>query len=801
MNPDYLMTLTKVSGCKRIHNGIKVNVDHEVAELVFLREDNLRLRVSQGGKFIDKPSSACIKTEWSKQEFTLKENTKEILLETTSLKVTVQKSAFSVSIQRLDGSFILAPTKEAPFYQYQNNYFVVNRDCRPNDHIYGLGEKTGHLDRNGRTLTLWNKDVLAPEPDKHIADLLAESEKSPLDTDFDPYYMSIPFYYKMDPDSLSASGHFIDNPYKGSFTFNNNKNHSHISVSFNGGQYCEYFFAGPKISTILSQYTELTGRMERPPLWSLGYHQCRWKKYSQKDLLSLAQKQRKSQVPCDVLWLDIDYMDEYRVFTWNDELFPNRKSLLNKLEELGYRVIKIVDPGVKFEPGYSIFDEARERDLLCKCENGQIYIGQVWPGKTAFPDFSKAECREWWGDKNAALIEEGVAGIWNDMNEPATGAIPHSDMRFAGEDNGNHPHERFHNEYALLMAQGTVEGMKKAKLDLRTFVLSRAGSAGIQRYAANWMGDNASRWEHLQMSLPMAMGLGLSGQPFVGADIGGFVEPTHAELFIRWIQCAALTPFCRNHNDDAVDQYVWSFGKNVQQISEKFIKLRYRLLPYIYSQFVKSTESGCPVQRPLLFDFQEDPACRQIDDQYMFGDDILVAPILKADAKSRNLYLPQGEWYCLESETFYHGEQWISVNAEIDILPWFIKCGSVVPMLKNIPNSTMNIDASTLTFLCAIPEAEGSYKSQLIEDDGLTFAYQKDQQLKTSFTLTVNAKELELESKTSGIGFTEFKRDKIELELFTPKESHLEIDGKRDKNIKFNNSGNSFTVKGKFIKQ
>jgi len=799
MNSDFLLSLNTVTNFKKLKNGIEMNVDTEKAEILFCDESTVRLRISQGGKFINKPSSSCIISKWPKRNFQLDENKRFIKLSFGDLSIKITKKPFSIEIKRKDGTSILEPYSDVPFYQFQNNHFVLTRSCKPNDHIYGLGEKTGHLDLHGRSLTLWNKDVLAPDPDKHIADLIAESEKSPLDTDFDPYYMSIPFFYRMDSSNLKASGHFIDNPFKGLFSFNNSKNHSHVSFSFNGGQYCEYFFAGPQISDILHNYTDLTGRIERPPLWALGYHQCRWKKYSQKDLIELAKKQRASKVPCDVLWLDIDYMDEYRVFTWNDKLFPDRESLFQELKDMGFRVIKIVDPGIKYEQGYKVFDEAKENDLLCKCENGQIYIGQVWPGKTSFPDFSNSACRTWWGEKNAELIQEGVAGIWNDMNEPATGSISHSDMRFSGDDKGSHPHERYHNEYALLMAQGTVEGMKKAEPNLRTFVLSRAGSPGIQRYAANWMGDNASRWDHLQMSLPMAMGLGLSGQSFVGADIGGFVEPTHAELFIRWMQCGALTPFCRNHNDDAVDQYVWTFGKATQKICEKFIKLRYKLLPYIYTQFVKSSETGEPIQRPLVFDYQNDPTCRQIDDQYLFGRDILVAPILEAGMSSRHVYLPEGEWYHFESKKFYEGNQWITIKADIDSLPWFIKCGAIIPMLSKAPESTMDLESSELKLICAVPSSKANYNSELVEDDGLSLDFTKGKELKTKFTLSVKEK-ISLKSSVKGDNFPEFSRSKISVKFFSQKPYKWQHTSQKlviKKNLlTFNNNGESFELTG-----
>ena len=281
--------------------------------------------------------------------------------------------------------------------------------------------------------------------------------------------------------------------------------------------------------------------------------------------------------------------------------------------------------------------------MLCRTEGGDIYIGEVWPGDTAFPDFVTEDGRKWWGELNAAHVQSGLAGIWNDMNEPATGAIAPERMRF---DRGRDSHERWHNQYALLMAMGTREGLLEAMPELRTFILSRAGFAGIQRYAANWMGDNQARWDHLWLSIPMANGFGLSGQPFVGADVGGFPGNSNAELFLRWMQYGALTPFCRNHSMlGDVDQYAWAWGEAVLSEARRAIELRYRLLPYIYSAFITATETGAPVQRPLVFDHQYDAAVRDIDDQYLFGPDLLVAPVFEPRTTARQVYLPAGEWY------------------------------------------------------------------------------------------------------------------------------------------------------------
>ena len=342
---------------------------------------------------------------------------------------------------------------------------------------------------------------------------------------------------------------------------------------------------------ILTAYTWLTGRTAPPPLWSLGYHQCRWFDYTQDAVEALAQRHRDEGIPCDALWLDIDYMDGYRVFTWNTDSFPDAPGMLKRLAEKGFRTITIIDPGVKHDPGYGVFDQAVERDVLCRTEGGDIYIGQVWPGNTAFPDFATQEAREWWGELNAAHVESGLAGIWNDMNEPATGNIDPRAMRF---NRGRDSHERYHNQYALLMAMGTTQGLLAAMPDKRTFVLSRAGFAGIQRYAANWMGDNLSRWDHLWVSIPMGTGLGLSGQAFVGADIGGFAGNSNAELYLRWMQYGALTPFCRNHSEIGnVDQYAWAWGDVVQSIVREALRLRYRLMPYIYAAFLHGLGDGC----------------------------------------------------------------------------------------------------------------------------------------------------------------------------------------------------------------
>ena len=660
-------------------------------------------------------------------------------------------------------------------YGILKDEFVVRRKCQVDDAFFGLGQKTGRFNRKGRDFTLWNTDVMDPNVSGGFREEPgSDPAADPTSLEFDPYYISIPFFYHMPEGSDAMSGFFFDNGYRGRFEFAGPEDYL---AHFKGGQYTEYIFAGPAMRDILSAYTWLTGRMAPPPLWALGHHQCRWFAYTQQAVEQLAQKHRERNIPCDAIWLDIDYMDGYRVFTWNEDRFPDHAAMLGRLRDRGFRVITIIDPGVKFEHGYRVFDQAIERDVLCKTEGGAVYLGQVWPGKTAFPDFVTEEARKWWGELNAAHVRSGLAGIWNDMNEPATGDIPHGQMRFG---NGAFSHERYHNEYALLMAMGTVEGLLDAMPDKRTFVLSRAGSPGIQRYAANWLGDNVSRWDHLWLSLPMALGLGISGQPFVGADIGGFMGDCSGELLVRWFQCGALTPFCRNHNSaNQADQYPWVFGETVQELCRKALELRYRLLPYIYSHFIKSSETGAPVQKPLIFDFQDDPVTRDLDDEYLFGDHLLVAPIYQQGCTSRKVYLPEGTWYHCHTGEKFIGPRFVTAAAPMDSIPLYARGGAVIPMWPQAPQSTMNYHPEEMELHIFVPDEEGITRSMLHEDDGLTFASRNGAFYRTEFELSREGSRVTLRASVSGNGFPEFARKRLLLRFHGPSVERLTMDGEQ----------------------
>jgi alpha-glucosidase len=769
----------RVESVEQTERGLLATLHGEKLRLDLVRDDVVRVKISRGGVFDESPTFAvCVDPLSDAVAFEVESGDGVVRLRSSALVVSLWLEPFRLDAHRPDGSAVVETAQDAEGnywgYATLNDAFTVRRRCRPEDAIYGLGEKTGSHNRKGRDFTLWNTDVLDPhttaeftagrQPDDPRADRTS--------TEFDPYYVSIPFFYHHAHPAGTMAGSFVDNGYRGTYDFSLPDEYA---IHFAGGQYTEYIFAGPAMADVLFAYTWLTGRTAPPPLWSLAYHQCRWFHYTQDAVEALARRHRENDIPCDALWLDIEYMDGYRVFTWDTDAFPDVAGMLARLADVGFRVITIVDPGVKHEPGYWVFDQALERDVLCRTEGGDVYIGQVWPGNTAFPDFVTEEARAWWGELNAAHVQSGLAGIWNDMNEPATGAIPPDRMRFDG---GRHSHERYHNQYALLMAMGTTAGLRDAMPDLRTFVLSRAAFAGIQRYAANWMGDNLSRWDHLWLSIPMAMGFGVSGQAFVGADVGGFRGHSSAELFVRWMQYGALTPFCRNHSEIGnVDQYAWAWGDAVLDLAREAIRLRYRLLPYIYAAFLRASETGAPVQRPLVFDHQQDPAVRDIDDEYLFGPDLLIAPVVAAGQTARQVYLPTGDWYDWHTGEPVGGGRYLLTATPMDRIPIYARAGTVIPMWPEAPPSTAGYHPAAIELHVFVPNGDGTHQSLLQEDDGLTFAALDGARYRTTFEVKRRGNTVTVRGEVDGDGYADFARETFQLVIHGAAPTTLSLDG------------------------
>ncbi|OFE16240.1 alpha-glucosidase [Humibacillus sp. DSM 29435] len=785
---DHFLRLDQVTSVVQTDTGLMAELHGERFRVDVCRADVVRLQLSRGGVFDEQPTYAvCVdpldpvrrgEVDWRVEavaptgEGTAKAHephethetggatgTSTWRLVTDELVVTVGVAPFRVDVHRTDGSPVVETAFDASgaaaTYATLNDAFEIRRRRTRGDAFFGLGEKGGNLDRSGRDFTMWNTDVLNGDATAEFrAGRAADDPRADMSSvEFDPYYVTIPFFYHQANPAGTMSGSFIDNGYRGSYEFSRPDEYR---IGFEGGQWTEYVFAGPSMAGILEAYTWLTGRAALPPLWSLGYHQCRWHAYSQDEVEQLGAQHRANDVPCDALWLDIDYMDGYRVFTWDGERFPDARGMLQRLDDEGFKVISIVDPGVKHDPGYGVYDQGLEHDVFCRTAGGGTYIGQVWPGNTVFPDFSTEAARAWWGELNATHVASGLAGIWNDMNEPATGNIPAGRMRFEG---GAASHVKYHNQYALLMAMGTHEGLRAARPELRTFILSRSGFAGIQRFAANWMGDNQARWDHLRLAAVMGSGFGLSGQPFVGADIGGFQGDSNGELFLRWMQLGTLTPFCRNHSETGnIDQYAWSFGAEVLDLVREAVRLRYRLMPYLYSAFVRATETGEPVQRPLVFDHQHDPAAVAADDQFLLGRDLLVAPVTEAGMTARQVYLPAGHWYDWHTGELHEGGRHVVAPTPMDRIPLYARAGAAIPLWPDVPASTAGYSPETIDLHVFDPVVDGRWESTLVEDDGLTFGSLTGARLTTTVAVERSGQQVSVETSTQGEGYDGHRR-------------------------------------------
>ncbi len=509
---------------------------------------------------------------------------------------------------------------------------------------HGLGERFSDLNLRGSRHTLFATDN--PHHNEH-ADML---------------YKSIPFLILADGESYT--GIFLDSPAPQRWDLDAEMvGQGRIELFSRRGFYL-YVFEATSLPSLVQAFTRLTGRAPLPPLWSLGHQQCRWSYPDEATIRELASQFRQRKIPCDTLVLDIDYMDEYRVFTSSRERFPSFSKLAQELEPEHFKLITIVDPGVKKDEKYAIYRQGVGRNLFCKTARGEVFIETVWPGLSAFPDFLKSETRQWWKDNLKFYTDSGIAGIWNDMNEPAMfnnqkplpeplEEMPEDERQLFLQvgDDGPIGHFEVRNLYGFLMSLATHEALAQYRPGERPFVLTRAASTGIQRHAAVWLGDNTSWFEHLQKSLPMLLNIGLSGVSFAGVDIGGFGGSTTPELLVRWYETGIFYPFFRNHCAlMGRAQEPFSFSQPVEDMVRHLIEMRYRLLPYITALFWQHSRTGAPLMRPMVWHYPADELAQNCDDQFMFGQDILVAPILRANQGSRYVYFPEGNWYALDPE-------------------------------------------------------------------------------------------------------------------------------------------------------
>ena len=640
----------------------------------------------------------------------------------------IDKQNLQVSLYEAEGQKLICEDAE-PYYCRRTmlrgtDQVRITKKAPPSEAYFGMGDKTCPANLRGNKVQNWNTDSFSYKKGQ------------------DPLYRSIPFYFGL-RDGLGY-GIFVNNSYRTHFDFDSQ--HQGVTRFWaDGGEMDYYFIHGPALMEVAQRYAWLTGRPELPPLWALGFHQCRWSYYPESRVMELAQEFRSRQIPCDAIYLDIDYMDGYRCFTWNKNHFPNPAAMIGKLQAQGFQTVVMIDPGIRVDPQYIVYKKGLEQNAFVYRSTGELMRGPVWPPDCVFPDFTRPDIREWWGQLYKGLyLEDGVSGFWNDMNEPAVFKLDIAtcpDNVLHHYDGAPCDHRKAHNIYGQQMSRATYEGLKSLRPDKRPFVLTRATFSGGQRFASVWTGDNAATWEHLQLANLQCQRLAASGFSFVGTDIGGFNKNPDGELFIRWLQLAVFHPLYRVHSmgnnvdgaaeaeaeliqaaeqENRMDQEPWSFGEDNTALARKAIELRYQLLPYIYTAFYQYNKTGAPVIRSLFLYSQEDPAAIGREEEFLFGGHLLVAPILEPGIEKVQVYLPKGRWYDYWNGALYEGKQMATFEVRPDRIPILAKAGAVIP---NYPVQQyvgeQQFEEITLRIYC------GEGHSTLYEDAGEGYGYRE----------------------------------------------------------------------------
>lgn len=675
----------------------------------------IRFRFAPNGDFEDDFSYAVLPEALVLVKPTVTEEAAEFIIRTDGLIVFLQKDGLRIRIEDEEGRVL--SRDEKGFHWHDNQVFggevvMTSRVIQPSEHFYGLGDIPGHKNLCGQRRQLWGSDVYG------------YTEET------DPLYKNIPFFIGVHHDQ--AYGIFFDNTFRSHFDFG----HERSSVSSfwaQGGTMNYYFIKGPSVPEVVAGYSKLTGTPELPPLWALGFHQCKWSYKSEAEVLAIADGFTSRKIPCDAIYIDIDYMDGFRCFTWNrnEANYPDPARLSSRLAEDGIKLMAIIDPGIKVDPKYEVYQSGKENGVFCKRMDGPLMTGNVWPGPCHFPDYTDSKAREWWSELFPPFMQEsGLAGIWTDMNEPAVFNEDKTFPRDVRHDFDGHPcsHRKAHNIYGMQMSRATQEGIRRALPGKRPFVITRSAFAGTQRYSSAWTGDIESTWDHLRIGNVQCQRLSLSGYSFVGTDIGGFSGRSNGELFVRWLQMGVFHPFCRVHSSgDQNDQEPWSFDEPYTSIAKKFIELRYRILPYLYTLFEDHTRTGAPMLRSLIYLDETDVECHNRAEEFALGPALFTCPISKPEVEGRWLYPPKGLWYDFwTDEPIYGGEErWVDVP--LGSTPLFVRGGTVLPLSPVRANSSAPLGHMELHLYPYDGAAEGS----LYEDAGDGY----DQSLKKVFRL------------------------------------------------------------------
>ena len=762
----------------------------------FYSQSIIRIHISRDGDFDELPyvvTGLPLDTE-----VTLEEDDDAVILSSSQLKLEIRKDPVRFRITDADGKVI---NEDEPAFgtSWQGDHVTSYKRLQAGERFVGLGEKTGDLDRRGKYHVNWTTD------------------KFGYDHENDPYYCAFPFYIGIHAGLVY--GIYLNNSYRSHFNFGaSNDRFSSFGAEFGDMDY--FFLGGNSLADVLKNYSQITGSMPLPPLWSLGFQQCRYSYFPDKEVLNVASTFRVKEIPADAVVLDIHYMDQYKIFTWSDDRFPDPKAMINELGGMDFKIVVILDPGIKVEDGYEIYEDGLKKGVFIKYPDSTPYTGQVWPGWCHFPDFTNPEVREWWAGKFDGLVEAGVTGFWNDMNEFATWGHTVPELLEFDFDGERVSSLKARNLYGLLMARSTYEAVVP-KINKRPFNLTRSAFSGIQRYSALWTGDNTSSDEHIMVGVRLVNSLGLTGVPFTGYDVGGFSGNSTVELYARWLSIGAFSPFFRAHSMvNSNDAEPWSFGEHVEEIARNYISFRYRLLPYLYSIFYEASQSGLPVCRSLAIDYTHDQRVYEdpYQNQYMFGPSLLVVPVSSTQDFCR-VFLPEGEWYDLHSGAMIKGGTEILSESPLDRLPVFVKSGSFLLMQSQVQSTSENHDGALRVHL--YNGDKGSH-FEYYEDDGISFDYRDQNYLRRTLDFNPSEKVITMGEVTGKYvskfdqiililhGFSELGKIRVddntveinreEIQFFKPLTNFDPIAAPQEKvdeqvqSVSFKNSSNKVTI-------
>jgi len=711
---------TQGTSIAHLPSGVEADGGPVRIRVIALTDSIIHVQVARDGTF---PENASWAVPAAKRNERVKVSATPDGFRTNAVEVHINPATFQLTLADLSGRTISADLPQP--IRFDGRGFMLRKAMTIKEHYFGMGDKTGVLDRRGYTFTNWNSDTFGYTPST------------------DPIYKSIPFFVGLGG-AGGSYGLFLDNSWRSTFDFGH-RNDGALEISAVDGPIDYYLIAGPTMPDVVRRYTDLTGKPSLAPLWSLGYQQSRWSYMSDAEIRSLAARFRKEQFPIDVIWMDIDYQDRNRPFTVNTSTFPDMRKLVADMGNLGIRLVPITDLHIAYLPGqgYSPFDTGTAGNNFVHKADGSLYVAPVGPGPSVFPDFTRASTRAWWGSLCKDFMEDGFAGFWNDMNEPAVFDTPTKTMaidnlhRIESDDFAPRTanHAEIHNVYGMENTRATFEGMLRWRPNQRPFVMTRASFAGGQRYAVTWTGDNSSTWDHLRLSVEQLINLGLSGFSYSGADVGGFTGGPSPDLMTRWFEVATFTPIFRDHSmKDAPRAEPWVDGPEQLAIRKRYVEERYRLLPYIYALAEQNSRTGDPIMRPVFYDYPDalDSDCDR-SMTFTLGRHLLIAGPPRPESPAKfDICLPAGGWY-----DYWTGEPVnqakLSETPRLDTLPVFVRAGTILPR-QPLVYSTMDTPHGPLSL--EVYPGEGC-NGELYFDDGLSV---KGPSLRQSIRCTVTSK-------------------------------------------------------------